>query len=201
MKPKLVIFGGGTVSPVRENLALAAPSFGEEARKIYDVASKLKPQWEIEIKLTKMADYKSQIVTNEDVMSEIVNLIRNPLVKGVIFNANLCEYRGKLIDEGAGLFNDGHPLMSLQEGERLVAAIKPVRPDIKLAAFKFTVADSCEAMAKEARAHLIQNNTDIVMIENRNLLRYVVFNRKNDTVYNFWNDRTGAIHKVLELIE
>lgn len=63
------ILGGGTFSYVRSHMALAAPAFGNTARDIAGMMYRSDDfnLYDIHLTLTKMADYRSDIVTNQDV--------------------------------------------------------------------------------------------------------------------------------------
>lgn len=74
MDKRIYILGGGTFSHVRNHMAIAAPAFGQTARKLNDMLVDwpgLRERFEPpRLVLTKMANHYSPIVTNEDVAAE-----------------------------------------------------------------------------------------------------------------------------------
>jgi len=101
---KIVIFGGGTVSHVRNHLALCAPAYGTTAKKLAELAKELLPHLDGELILTKMAGMNSfngkGIETNEDVERVIDNLIDDDTTKIIIMNVALCDFDGDVLGDG-----------------------------------------------------------------------------------------------------
>jgi hypothetical protein len=111
---KIHIIGGGTLSHVRNHLALAAPAFGTTARELaHKFASNdpgkanTDPQggWDemvwandYYLHLTKMADPTSKLVTNDDVAALLNTLIADPETRVIILNAALCDYNGFILE-------------------------------------------------------------------------------------------------------
>ena len=62
---KTLIFGGGTFNHIRSHLALAAPAFGETARKLHELMP------ESTLILTKMADHTSIILMVEEPRNDL----------------------------------------------------------------------------------------------------------------------------------
>lgn len=118
-----VIIGGGTVSHVRNHLALCAPAYGQTARKLNHLfRDKLnvtgaeaqmreygywpsKQKEDVRLYLTKMAgpdslamDYK--IETNEDLSKLVDELIADPNTKAIIFNAAVVDFEGSITTSG-----------------------------------------------------------------------------------------------------
>ena len=57
---RTIILGGGTFQPIRNHLSLSAPAFGTTARILHVLIPNS------ELVLTKMADYTSTLMSNED---------------------------------------------------------------------------------------------------------------------------------------
>ena len=120
-----VIIGGGTVSHVRNHLALCAPAYGTTARKLHHLfRDKLdvtgaeaqqreygywpsKNEFDAQLYLTKMAGKdplainEVELETNEDVSKLVDKLIADPNTKAIIFNPALVDYEGIITTEGA----------------------------------------------------------------------------------------------------
>ena len=64
-KKKVVIIGGGTVSWVRNHLAVSAPAYGNTARMLEEICAAKMPTMETQVYLTKMADHTSELETSD----------------------------------------------------------------------------------------------------------------------------------------
>lgn len=143
------IFGGGTVQHVRNHLALCAPAYGHTARVL---AEQL--QGKAELHLTRMADQKSVMETNEDVLLRLKVLLDNPETRAIVFNVAMCDYQGQIGDVISGKYaqrlhsREGAQSMVLTPTTKLLEHIKWRRPDVYLVGFKTT------AGANEAEQHL-----------------------------------------------
>jgi len=135
---KVIILGGGTFSHVRSHLSLAAPAFGSTAKHLHRRFKGSK------LVLTKMADSKSKLVTNEDVSKYIKDLIKDPMVGTIIFNVAMCDYTGVIGEIPSGKYterlktSDGNISMVLAPAEKIISTIRRERPDIFLVGFKTT---------------------------------------------------------------
>src|SRR5271157_2851817 len=153
------IIGGGTVSHVRNHLALCAPAYGTTAtlleHLLLDEDDAL--DYEINLHLTKMADHRSQLESNEDVSKLVNQLIDNPETKIIFFNPALVDYDGSITTEGAAGYewndsiptrsgkyeerlqtSEGQQKMLLTPTQKLLGRIRKQRKDIFLVAFKTT---------------------------------------------------------------
>jgi hypothetical protein len=113
------IIGGGTISHVRNHLALTAPAYGNTARKLYmllrekynlsavecdlrEYGYSRKRAPIINLHLTKMASAgESQLETNQDIEKLIDQLVANPNTKMIFMNAALVDYDACVTTEGA----------------------------------------------------------------------------------------------------
>ena len=80
----IVILGGGTFSDVAPHLSLCARAFGSTAIELYEMVRLHRR--DVELKLTKMADSRSSLVTNADVSIYVDQLLIDPKVKAIIFS-------------------------------------------------------------------------------------------------------------------
>jgi hypothetical protein len=114
---KIHIIGGGTFSHVRSHLALAAPAFGETAKKLYEIFCQAgrHPSWigleksdygfgdmragreQVLLHLTKMARADSRLVTNDDVAALLEELKADPETRVIILSAALCDFDGSVV--------------------------------------------------------------------------------------------------------
>ncbi len=169
---KVVIIGGGTFSHVRAHLALATPAFGETAKQLAEMCKEQFTNMDVELILTKMADSKSSIVTNDNVY----DFIRDKVVfdyhtKVVFFNAAMTDFVGTIDDEppskfGPRLESKFQYNMTLTAADKVIGKIRNdwydfnpevmefvkkqnARKDIFLVGFKTTTNASKEEMFKK----------------------------------------------------
>lgn len=108
------IIGGGTVSHVRNHLALSAVAYGGTARKLQELCYEHNrfnsPNYftfgnncyDIHLTLTKMArNGGGDIETPEDVSKWVDNIIADHNVKVVFFNVALVDFNGSIATSGA----------------------------------------------------------------------------------------------------
>lgn len=112
------IIGGGTVSHVRNHLALCAPAYGTAARKmseilrselhIYGAEAQAREygyypsdmEYWVNLHLTKMAGGNEGLETNEDVSNLVDKLIADQRTKIIIFNPALVDFQGAITVPG-----------------------------------------------------------------------------------------------------
>lgn len=97
---KVHIIGGGTFNYVRNHLALAAPAFGNTARKLHEKASACMPEMDIVLHLTRMAGggYEAP-VTNNDLIKLIQVLTGDPDTKIIFLSASVCDWNLAVSDD------------------------------------------------------------------------------------------------------
>lgn len=144
MNKKVVIIGGGTFSHVRTHLSLATPAFGKTARLLYGKCKKRFPNMDVEMVLTKMGDYTSNIITNEDVSKLVDELVNDNTVKVIFFNVAMTDFDGQIGQTQSGKYEtrleskeQGHK-MWLFPSEKVINKIRKNRKDIFLVGFKTT---------------------------------------------------------------
>ena len=183
------IIGGGTVSHVRNHLALCAPAYGTTARRLYELAIKnastLADDYSIHQHLTKMASPIGQnLETNEDVSKLVDQWIANPDTKIIFFNPALVDFNGSITTSGvvgyewsnsiptkSGKYErrlqtaNGDQSMLLTPSAKILGKIRKERKDIFLVAFKTT----CGASEDEqflTGLHLLKTNSCNLVLAN-----------------------------------
>lgn len=144
------IIGGGTVSYIRNHMALCAPAYGQTARHLYRLFCTDYSD-SVYLHLTKMADPEgSQMETNQDVAGLIDRLCQDPSTNVIILNAALCDYDGSVVDLDSGALTAsgkhetrlktraGNQTLILTPASKLISNIKSIRPDIYVVGFKTT---------------------------------------------------------------
>lgn len=175
MKKRIVIMGGGTITHVRNHLALCAPAYGNTARKLGRMfeqelkAQGLADTHEVQVVLTKMADCSSRLETNDDVAQYVDALVADPSVKAVIFNVALADFQGRIGDEASGKYaerlrtKEGDVSMSLTPTEKLVGRFRKERKDLFLVAFKTTAGMSADVQYQRGLDLLKPNSVNLVL--------------------------------------
>lgn len=221
MNKQIVIFGGGTFNYVKNHLAIAAPAFGETARKLAEFAKDIMPNLDVNLKLTKMADHTSKIVTNDDVEKEVQKCIESNLTKIIIMNAALCDFNGIISEpskklSGVTLYSatkehgkhaerlqssliDGEPYrMDLFPTEKVISKIRKVRKDIFLVGFKTTTGKT-EDEQYIAGLNLLKKNSCNLVLANDVVTRTNMVITPEEARYHVTTNRDEALKGLLEM--
>lgn len=174
MKQRIYILGGGTFNPVRAHTSLATPAFGETARALSEKFNKLiqekySENYEVVTVLTKMADYTSKIVTNEDVEKVVKEIIADPLARGVVFNIALSDFEGEIDGVKSGKYAPrletakGVIQMKLTPSKKLIGMFREQRKDIFVVGFKTTSEKTEDEQYLRGLKLLKKNSLNIVL--------------------------------------
>lgn len=163
---KCVIIGGGTFNKVACHLALATPAFGSTAKHLKEIIDSwgLEDDIETQLVLTKMADSRSQLVTNEDVGKYLATLATDRSVKAVIMNAALCDFTMENPSADSRLSSQQDYYAELiGDRQKLIATLKEARPDIFVVAFKTTHNDTMLEQVSKGFNLLQTSGADLVL--------------------------------------
>lgn len=170
MNKKCIIIGGGTFNHVRNHLALAAPAFGETARQLAALCQRKFENMDVELILTKMADHRSAIVTNDDLSEYVDGLVASNLTKVVFFNAAVTDFEGDIgpyVPSGKyaeRLRSDVPELLKLLPyPDKIVGKLRKTRKDIFVVAFKTTCNASPDGQFRQALSMLKKNSVNLVL--------------------------------------
>ena len=171
------IFGGGTVSYIRNHLALCAPAYGNTARYLQEY---MHGRWaDSYLHLTKMADPQhSTMETNDDVWARLQKLVNDPTTGVIIMNAALCDYNGSVClpnEQGSGSTTiksgkheprlrtiEGRQSVVLTPAAKIISGIKRSRPDIYVVGFK-TTTNATDADQVRRASGLLASGCDLVL--------------------------------------
>jgi hypothetical protein len=216
---KIEIIGGGTVSHVRNHLALCAPAYGKTARTLYWLCNDLDKECDylVDYHLTKMADPTSKLETNEDVARLVDQLVADPETKIIFFNPALVDFDGSITTEGpagyewndstptrSGKYEDrlktseGQQKMLLTPSAKILSRIRKERKDIFLVAFKTT----CGASQDEqflSGLHLLKSNSCNLVLANDTKTRTNMVITPEQARYHVTEDRQAALHGLVEM--
>jgi len=199
MSKRIIIIGGGTFQAIRNHLALAAPAFGITARQIH---SHLDGS---ELHLTKMCNWTSPLVTNEDVENFIDELLLDKTVGTIILNAALCDYKALPIDDNNGWHgkrlktSDGNITIELTPTDKIIGKIRKARPDIFLVGFKTTTNETSENQFLIALKMMKKTKCNLVLA-NDTVTRNNMIITPEETIYGETILRYSVIKELCEMI-
>lgn len=151
-----MIFGGGTVSHIRNHLALAAPAYGKTAKRLADLCPTYFANMDVDLQLTKMAG-GHHLETNDDISLALDKYLADDLTKVIIMTSALCDFNGNVMADitlnnaawalqstTSGKYAprlqtaDGDQTVKLTPAEKIINKIRKTRKDIFLVGFKTT---------------------------------------------------------------
>ena len=213
MNKKVIIIGGGTFSHVRTHFSLATPAFGKTARAIYGKCKKRFPNMNVEMVLTKMADYTSNIVTNEDVSKYIDELVEDNTVKIIFFNVALCDFDGHVSGAESGKYaerlesqkftdkygeNYGGYKMWLTPTEKIINKIRKTRKDIFLVGFK-TTSNATQEEQFNKGLNLLKNSSANIVLANDVVTHSNFIVTPEDAVYGIKMTREECLDELVDI--
>lgn len=213
------IIGGGTVFHVRNHLALCAPAYGTTARRLDDMLcdSDDALPYEINLHLTKMANPRSHLETNEDISKLVDQLVADPETRIIFFNPALVDFEGAITTSGAvgyewsddiatksGKYetrlqtSKGEQGMLLWPAPKILGKIRKSRKDIFLVAFKTT----CGATEDEqflTGLHLLKSSSANLVLANDTKTRKNMIITPEQARYTVTTDREAVLHSLVEM--
>jgi hypothetical protein len=203
-RKKIVVIGGGTVSHVRNHLAICAPAYGSTAVHIAALCREIIPQMDTELHLTRMAGGPS-LETNADVAQLIKRLTEDDTTRVIVMNAAMCDYDGQIgVERGKyaeRLKTSIHtrPTITLQPAEKVIGRIRQTRKDIFLVGFKTT----CGATEDEqyiAGLGLCKGASCNLVLANDTKTRLNMVVTPEEARYHVTNDRAAVIRGLVQMI-
>lgn len=165
----LHIFGGGTVNPVRNHLALCAPAYGSTAKQFHRRMQVLYPDCPTQLELTRMADSASALETNADVAARLDAVLEDPGTHAIVFNVALCDFEGQIGEVPSGKYaprlksREGELSMRLTPADKLLQRIKARRPDVDLVGFKTTAGAPQDEQIRLALRQIEETGANFVL--------------------------------------
>ncbi len=203
---KVHIFGGGTISHVRNHLALCAPAYGTTARKLYHEATHILNKMDVRLHLTKMADNRSKLETNADVSDRLDDCINDPATRVIIMSCAMCDFDGKIDSIYSGKYSDrlhASPkdmfYMTLTPSEKIISKIRKHRKDIFLVGFKTT----CDANRDEqylAGLDLCKRASCNLVLANDTVSRLNMIVTPEESQYSATINREKVLCDLLEMV-
>lgn len=222
---KVVIFGGGTVSHVRNHLALCAPAYGGTARRLTDLCKEILPAFDVDLQLTRMAG-GTKLETNEDIANSIAHYLQDDTTRVIIMNAALCDYNATVVgpkefydwDQAwrsgicsafpstpSGKYgkrlktDDGMQILQLTPAEKLIGQIRKNRKDIFLVGFK-TTCGATEDEQYRAALNLCKKSSCNLVLGNDTSTRLNLIATPEEARYHVTTNRDEALRGLLEMV-
>ena len=207
---KVSILGGGTVFHVRPHLALAAPAYGGTARRLARLVAE-DPTFadhDVELALTRMADARSTIETNEHVRAWLDERVADPRCKVVFLPAAICDYEASVLEgaertpsglDAARLATaDGSRRIELTPAEKLVRELRRDRKDLFVVAFKVTAGATAEAQYLSGLQLLKTASVNLVLANDLHTRRNMVITPEQAR-YHETTNRDEALRGLVEM--
>lgn len=214
---KVVILGGGTVSHVRNHLALAAPAYGQTARKLAELCKAHSNKLDVKLILTRMALGEPKLgewmLEDTDSIARYVEdvLIPDLSVKIVFFNLAMVDFHGFVLTRHGEVTESGkyeerlktreNPngvQMILRPEEKVISKIRKERKDIFLVGFKTT----CGATAQEqylAGLNLLKESSCNLVLANDTKTRRNMVITPEEAAYHDGMDREASLRGLVEM--
>lgn len=198
------ILGGGTISYIRNHLALSAPSYGTTAKYLNNKLNSLNTKYNVILNLTKMASQESSLETNEDVSNLIDNLLLNDKTKIIFFNSAIVDFSGEIGNLPSGKYQDrlrtseGLKKIKISPTDKIISKIRKTRKDIFLVAFKTT----CGATEDEqfiAGLSLLKNNSCNLVVANDTKTRKNMIITPEQSRYCVSTDRNYMLDTLIDM--
>jgi phosphopantothenoylcysteine synthetase/decarboxylase len=196
---RLLVFGGGTFTHLRNHLAISAPAFGTTAKKLHNrlIGS--------ELFLTKMADTNSVLMTNMDVELFIDDVLKDKNVKTIILNIAFCDYEALPIDNienGSHAdrlsTSNGNINIELKPTKKVVKKIKKERPDIFLVSFKTTTNKTIGEQIEIGNKSKSDNLSNIVFCNDTVTRQNIIISDDGVVIFN---NRNEALETLCQIIK
>jgi hypothetical protein len=208
------IVGGGTISHIRSHLALCAPAYGTTARRLAEICKEKAPNMDVNLHLTKMADYNSTYETNEDLLQLALVLSGIPETKIVFWNPAMCDFTGHISGEppitqseferkggkkGNRLSSEAcYTAILHPDASKVVGSIRKQRKDITLVAFKTTTGAS-PFEQYEKGLHLLKRTSANLVLANDVVTRNNLIVVPEEAIYAETKDRTVALEQLVDI--
>ncbi len=208
---KIVLIGGGTLNYVRAHGAFCAPAYGKTVRKLTPLfeaelaQAGLTAEYRVVPVFTKMADHTSPLETNDDMARYVDELIADPDVRVVVFNAALADFNGSIGDVESGKYahrlktSEGEQLMKLTPSDKLIGRIRKNRKDIFVVGFKTTTNHTPDEQYARALGLLKTNSLNLVLA-NDTVTRHNLIAAPEETRYSSTSDRDEALAFLAKMV-
>lgn len=204
------VVGGGTIEPVRNHLALAAPAYGATARRIGELCEEIMPEMDTNVHLTRMADPESRIETSEDLRELAEEIVGDFATKMVFWSPAVCDFTGKVGDVESAhnadrLKSSQPPTLDLVTTPKIVPMFRAEgvggnapRKDILAVGFKTTTGADPESQYADGLRLLKQNSLNLVLANDVQTRNNMVI-APEETIYHETTNREEVLQGLVEM--
>jgi hypothetical protein len=204
----VVILGGGTLSHIRNHLALCAPAYGDTARWLYDLCNEHSKKLNVSLQLTRMAGGDKNLETIEDVSRLVDRIIIDSSVKIVFFNVAMVDFEaavmGDYLDQvhrgksESRLTSDKAYGLSLHPSVKIINNIRKDRKDIFLVGFKTTINETSQEQYLKG-LNLLKKASCNLVLANDLVTRNNMIITPEEAVYHETIDRGESLKNLVEM--
>lgn len=216
------IFGGGTIAHIANHFAIAAPAYGNTARRLSELLllDQRFENYKTYLELTRMAG--GHIETNEEIAHKIDLIVDNPQSKIIFFSCALVDWkptdlqeyknRGgdkatyKLITSTFGKHEDRletrkHQSLTLdlEPAEKIISRIRKTRKDIFLVGFKTTCGASKQEMYKKGLRLCKEGSANLVLV-NDTKTHWNMIITPEEASYHETGDRNEVLRQLVDMV-
>ena len=206
MSKTIYLVGGGTISHVRNHLALCAPAYGRTAIQLEQLCQREIPGLNTKLCLTRMAGGSPELNTPKDLGHLVSQIVNDPDAKIVFWTPAVVDFHGwvDLVPSGAHaerLDSSGHgKFIQLAPQDKLVSRIRESRKELFLIACKTTTGASPEeqylkglTLLKKAKANLVLAN-DVITRHNMIIV-------PEEATYGETTDRAAVLLELVKITD
>lgn len=196
------IVGGGTVSHVRNHLALCAPAYGSTAKSLLKMC--ISQGYEAELILTRMADPSSRYETNADLAVLADEIIADTKARIVFWNPALCDFDGQVGNVASGpkanrlKTREGETELKMVPAAKVVDRFRKTRKDLFLVAFKTTTQATPDEQYR-AGLDLLKRTSANLVLANDTVTKLNMVIVPEEARYHETTDREEALCGLVEM--
>lgn len=208
MNKKIITIGGGTISWVRNHLALSAPAYGTTALKINDLCTEAFPDMDNEVFLTRMCGNMPgpRLETTEDISKFVDDLVDNLDVKIIFFSVSMIDWNMKVLDghQEEGKYaprvqsSEVNVNARLTASEKIIRRIRRTRKDIFLVGFKQTCGLESDAQYRAGLKLCKQASCNLVLANDTETRNNMIITPE-EARYHETTDRDEALKQLVDM--
>lgn len=229
MTNKIVhVVGGGTVNHVHAHFSLSAPAYGGTARKLAVLCEEqFGETMDVKLHLTRMADSRSTIETNTDLLVLALDIVEDKASKIVFWNPAVADWSGEIENGpyshlGQGFLGgldplptafrlstskDGKPAeytMTLRPSLKIAPIFRQgglgreARKDIFLVAFKATASATPEEMYR-AGLNMLKASSANLVLANDMVTKLNMIIVPEEASYSVSTDRDAVLRELVRM--
>lgn len=203
------IYGGGTVNHVTNHFSISSQAYGNSARNLFPMVSEKFDTCNVFLKLTRMANEHSNMVTTQDVSKEINKVIADPNTKCIFFSCAIPDYAPEQIIEYPNITFGKHThrlesnqsdslTLKLIRQDKIISKIRKHRKDIFLVGFKTTLNADNQTMYEKGLSLCKKSSVNLVLV-NDLVRRHNMIVTPEEAAYHETTDRWDVLKNLVDM--